>query len=61
MQLHNTLSHYLFLNINLFYSVAIYDINEDYPLKIGEVITICNGIIYYETPCVCMPYTLLSK
>ena len=36
---------------NFIYSATILDINEDYLLKTGEVITFCNGIIYYETPC----------
>ena len=39
----------LCLNINSIYSATIYDMNEDYLLKICEVITFCNDIIYYET------------
>ena len=27
--------------------------NEEYLLKIGEVITFCNGHIYYGSPCNC--------
>ena len=41
-----------FLNINFIYPATIQDINEEYLLKIGEVITFCNGHIYYGSPCI---------
>ena len=48
----NKFSRYLFLIMNLIYSAKIQDINENYLLKIGQVITFCNGHIYYGSPCI---------
>ena len=52
MQWHNIFSRYFFLNMNFIFPTTIKDINEEYLLKIGEVIiTFCNGNIYYGSPC----------
>ena len=48
---HNTFSSYFFLNIHFIYPATIQGINEDYLLKIGEVMTFCNGHIYYGSSC----------
>ena len=39
------------MNINFNYYATIQDIDEEYLSKIGKVMTFCNGIIYYGTPC----------